>query len=217
MSIIRIDISRGLKWGLLQWLQCSNTILINGDEGDNEALLSILWITSCFSWSTESPFLTLSPCLRLQKGQGNNQSLPSFSVSSGQALLCQNTGTDRLVLIAVAFVKQDFLHLVSVYNSIHIVSAGWLWYLFVCLFYLFNLPVFGPFFFNLSRWNVGSVHTWIAFKMNVLKLQESGICVPVCVCYECHVNYLSTDALCRCQTETFTLLTMLLCLMFYSL
>lgn len=82
--------------------------------------------------------------------------------------------------------------------------------IFVCLlFYLSNL-------FDFYLMSVGKIKTQFSNSENDCggNATERGVCV--CVSDEGHVNYLSTDVPCHCQTETFTLLTKLLCVMFHS-
>lgn len=124
--------------------------------------------------------------------------------------LAKIEASDWLVLIAIVFMRQNFLRLVSVYDSIHTVSVGWLWYLFV---YYFIYLVFSIFY--VSWQNISSVHSWIAFRN-----ESDDVAREWCVFLYLMKSMSITSTLMfhvTARQKTFTLLTRLLCVMFHPL
>lgn len=76
------------------------------------------------SWSAESPFLVVPLFFFKAPQRGKIIRLCHHSIFLLTVLWpAQTESSDWFVLIEAAFVKLDFLHLVSVYNSIHTVSG----------------------------------------------------------------------------------------------
>lgn len=134
----------------------------NCEEGDSEESLSIFWITSWFQ-KAQNPFKTV-PLFKALKGK-NYLISQSFHLWPWIMLwFAKIKESNRLILMADGM-KQDFLHLVLVHNSIHTVSVKPLWYLFV---YLSSHLIF-------SVVSVGKIQTQV-----ILEIWGVWMCLSVC-------------------------------------